>query len=205
VKKWALTFGRYSPPTLAHLSLFSSILSNWECLAVGVVDSGSVRPIDIPSVYTEFCDLADEKNILERNPFTPDERVRMLSAAISHFWQDRVIQVFAIKRPEYNQAEFMAKFPPQTFDLVFPYEEGRSELFDSVRNRVFQELLGRKIFFVKPELILHGRVIRKLIANGGSWREFIPAGALEVFLAINGPQRMQAVVAKEKKCSDPPR
>jgi nicotinamide mononucleotide adenylyltransferase len=174
------------------------ILQQWQGLVVGVVDATIPRPHQIPQEIIHFCGLADEKNRPERNPFSPKERVEMWQQTLQAFGLSKNVVVVPLKRPEYDLEWFAQEFPAINYDLVFPTLENETASFDAVRNQTFEKIFRGRVFFVKPRFVLHGSTVRQLIEEGKDWSEFIPRGALEVFLRIQGPERMQTVVALDR-------
>lgn len=189
--KKAITFGRYSPITVAHISKIDKILNDWPHLVLGILDNqqATVSNSLVNSSMHLFYKMCDNNWTVNRTVFTADERVSMASAAITEAGLTNKVCVVPIDRPEYSPNDFGQKFPKTHFDLVFPAMQDEDSHFDRERNQAFEAILQRPIKTVQPKIVMH--LSDALSKDPISWETLIPKGALDVFLSINGPDRLK--------------
>lgn len=186
----ALWLGRFQPPTIAHLAMARSILNEWNQLTIGVVHD-SPRPNYVDPKWEEFLRRTSETTFSSgKNPFTPEEVLRMWTACLREQRLESMVNIRSMPQIAY-QEHFNSEFDPTKLDFIeVTLEEGDTEI-DRYRQLAFQQLIGRPISYVYPPFKLHNSKIRSLMLGGGhDWEEFIPRGAYEVFVEIDGPRRI---------------
>jgi nicotinamide mononucleotide adenylyltransferase len=185
----ALTFGRLTVITHGHLSFWREILTKWDSLVLGVLDIDglrSFRPQD-DTVSPEFYRQIVEKCGPRRNPFSADERIRMLNGALAVAGLDDRVRPMLVPIPELNVAQINAMFPPAEVDVV---TGDLTDPFERQKIRELERLLERPIFNAQSAFRLHATDAKEKIRGGDHWANFIPPGAYEVFLEIDGPARL---------------
>lgn len=189
LSKEALWFGRFQPPSIAHLAMLETILKTWEKLTIAVIFN-SPRPVGVDSKWAMYLSASDNTVYTpEKNPFAPQEIVAMWEACIQiHSLAERVT-VIATPRPQY--IDLNTQFPPEKFDYVLTEITKEDSAMDKLRDTIFPQLLGREVVYVKPPFKLHNSEIRRLVFSGEKdWQDFVPVGAYEAFIGMNGPARM---------------
>ncbi len=184
----ALFTGRFQPPTRAHAHTVDRILLQWSTLLIGVSDS------TIPGTYEpqweEFVRSSASRQTSAKRIFSASEITDLWVAHIREAGLSDRVTCMPIQRPHLRG--FNDAYPPQQFDMVSlePHEDDSES--DRVRHRLFSPLLGRPIFHVTPDFVMHNSEIRDRISAGASWNEFLTPGTYDVFLSMNGPERMRA-------------
>ena len=188
----ALFQGRFQPPTIAHLCTVETILAEWQSAVIGVVYD-SPRPDWFDSKWDEYLrESAGTSYAPGKNPFTPAEVKQMWDACIGVRGLDQHVRCDIIKRPYFDR-EFNFKYPPDEITIVRPIQQKGDADMDHLRGRIFPELLNREVRYVSPLFKLHNTEIREMVHFGkNGWEDFVPQGAYEVFLRIDGPARVLA-------------
>lgn len=190
MKQHSLWLGRFQPPTIAHLATVKTILNEWKRLTIGIVHASS-RPGGIDPKWEPFLRRTSEVSFSAgKNPFTPDEVSRMWTACLVEQRLKSRVAVIPLPQVAY-QPDFNRKFPPSKFDFVEVRLVGSDTEFDRDRQVAFSHLVGRPVSYISPPFKLHNAEIRKLVRDERrEWREFIPQGAYEIFVEIDGPRRI---------------
>lgn len=187
----ALFQGRFQPPSIAQASTAETILNTWPFLVICVVYD-SPKPDWLNPKWNEYlAEAARTSYAPGKNPFAPHEIKEMWDAWISFRSFCRRIRCDISKRPYFDR-EFNKRYPPEEFMIVRPARKEGDADIDSLRGKIFPELLKREYTFVHPPFKLHNtEIIRRVMEEGKSWESFIPPGAYEVFLRIQGPARIE--------------
>jgi nicotinamide mononucleotide adenylyltransferase len=190
-QKVALTFGRFPIITHGHLAFWREILKKWDNLVLGVLDIDGLRPFrpDDDAVSLEFYSQIVQKCNARRNPFSADERMRMLNRALAEAGLTHRVRPALVPIPELNAAEINEMFPPNEVDIV---TGDLTDPFEQLKIRELERLLDRSIFNVESGFRLHTTEAKEKILQGDEWASFVPPGAYEVFLEIDGPARLPA-------------
>ncbi len=123
------------------------------------------------------------------NPFTAGERITMLRYALRDAW-DRLYVIPLDNIPDNS--------------LWLDYVEKRVPRFEAVcTGNPFVELLARAKGYevLKPPPFdrekVQGRVIRKLISEGGEWESLVPEAVANYIKSIRGVERLRALATAE--------
>lgn len=152
-----LLVGRFQPFHRGHLHAVRYALDRSDLLHVAVGSAGAARSA--------------------RNPFTADERRRMIGACV----ESARLRVFEV--PDYGDhsrwAAHVARSAPG-FGAVFTNDP---------RTRGVYEGLGVEVIPVPFEDRgnLSGTRVRRLLGTGGDWRALVPEGARAVLEEIGAP------------------
>ncbi len=191
-KKKALFLGRFQPPSIAHLETVRTILKQWDNLTIAVVYN-SPRPKNVDPRWVRPLEIEDASSYSQpKNPFSSTEVGLMWEECLKVAGVTSRVMVTETLRPQFYP--FNERFPPEGFNWVSitPNEKNNNSLD---RLQMYEELFGRKIWLVKPEFELHNTEIKKIVSLGRSWKEFIPAGAFEIFIEVDGPSRITATIS----------
>ncbi len=190
----ALLHGRFQPPSIGHAAMVAVTLQEWDRITIGVVHD-SERPNAIDPRFVDYANIVDAESYgIARMPFSADEVSAMWQAYLEHERIAERARCISCKRIEYDPS-FNSDHPADRYDLVWPDLTSEDAATDRMRDALFQEVLRRPIFHVRPTLKLHNSLIRRLIASGRStWDQFIPPGAYEVFREIDGHRRMDVAI-----------
>jgi hypothetical protein len=174
-----------------------NILLSWPAVTIGVVYN-TERPALMDFRWSDLVQATDKDYSADRNPFSVDEIIRMWTVCLETCNLSDQVQALAMPRPQF--CDFNVIFPKEQYDVVFTasLEDEHDPLLSS-RLALYLEVFGRQAFAVKPPFKLHNSDIRRLIASGRDWAEFIAPGAIEVFNEINGPQRVANAMLRQKK------
>jgi hypothetical protein len=183
----ALFTGRFQPPSLAHVATVKTILSDWPSLVIGV--SSPDNSTDYDPRWQPFLDASRGKFTDKSAMFTPHEVKEMWDAWISAAGLENRVRCELIPRPHLRA--FTRKYPSCNFDMVYPAAHKDDSEGDKQRHLLFPVLLEREIFLVEPSFRQHNSETRLLIREGKTtWKQNMPDGAYDVFIRLNGPQRM---------------
>jgi len=123
------------------------------------------------------------------NPFTAGERITMLRRALREVW-DRLYVIPLDNIPDNS--------------LWLDYVEKRVPGFEAVcTGNPFVELLARAKGYevVRPpnfdRELFQGRLVRRLIAEGGKWDELVPVEVAEYIKSIGGEDRLRLLASTE--------
>ena len=159
-----LLIGRFQPFHSGHLEAFRFALSQVDKLWIGIGSSNK------PS----------EKN----NPFTADERKKMILSSIDKSISNR-IQIYYIPDLDNHEKwiENIDSIVPD-FDVVFTNDELTKSLYSNSGKKVIQ------VPFKERE-ILSGTNIRNKIVNDQDWQSLVPLGTKTVLQKINANNRLK--------------
>ncbi len=183
----AVFLGRFQPPTIAHAATVQYILTQWHKIIIGIVYHSP--PPDNFDYKKWGYTLKESSFDVARNPFTPEEVHEMWKGYINSCNAGNRISCQLTKRPHFTQ-QFNAIYPPDTTDIVcIQAPEGDPDY--GRQYTIFQRMFNRNVYFIDPPLPLHNKDIKRIIKlYHRSWQEYIPVGAYEVFMQINGPIRV---------------
>src|SRR5262249_34451626 len=164
------------------------ILNEWKRLTIGVVHA-SPRPQNVDPKWEPFLRRTAEVSLRSnKNPFTAEEVSRMwIACLVAHRLKSRVT-VSTMPQVAY-QPNFNRTYPIAKFDFIEVRLTDSDTEFDTDRQLAFSHLVGRPISYVTPPFKLHNTEIRRIIREGQrQWHEFIPPGAYELFIEMDGPR-----------------
>ena len=162
-----LFIGRFQPFHLGHLDAIRFGLSKVENLWIGIGSSNK----------------SNEK----RNPFTADERKDMILSSLESSILKR-IQVYYI--PDIYDHEKWTQHVDSIvpkYDVVFSNDDFTTSLYQKRGVKVITVPLKDREKFSATN-------IRKKIAKGQSWTEFVPEGTNKVLLKIDAKERLSKIL-----------
>ena len=156
--------GRFQPFHLGHLAAIKFALSKVEHLHVGIGSSNT----------------SHEK----RNPFTADERKRMILSSIDDEIRNNLSIHYIPDVDDHSKWTHLIDEIIPEYDVVFSNDDFTHELYDK---------RGKSIISVdlKSRSDLSGTNIRNLILTDHSWKEFVPSGTIDVLSEINAKKRLE--------------
>jgi len=162
-----LLIGRFQPFHKGHLAAINFGLSQVENLWIGIGSSN--------------------KNKEKRNPFSADERKKMILSSLDKSALNR-IQVFYI--PDINDHEkwthHVDSIVPK-YDIVFSNDDFTTKLYQKRGIKVIQvPLLQRDV--------ISGTNIRQMIAMGKNWMELVPEGTKKILLEIDAERLLSKIL-----------
>ena len=155
--------GRFQPFHLGHLEAIKFALGKVEHLHVGIGSSN--------------------KSHEERNPFTADERKKMILSSIDVGLEKRLsIHYIPDVNDHSKWTDLVDEIIPE-YDVVFSNDDFTHELYGK---------RGKSIIPVelKSRSDLSGTNIRNLILTDQNWKEFLPSGTVDVLSEINPKKRL---------------
>ncbi|MGY1946326.1 zeta toxin family protein [Nocardia asiatica] len=186
----AVTFDRFQVVTIADLDTVATMLQNFPRLTIGILNlrpplpPPPQLPADLVLAHRELDRLSAEQH----NPLSSQQRRTMWTAALTAAGLDDRVRVEEIT----DLSEINARFPIEQFQLVFAAERTDNTL-DATAARLFAATLGRNATLVDAPMRYHQPDLAAMRRAGTEmWRRYIPRGALEVFLAVDGPDRVLA-------------
>lgn len=192
MRNHAVWFGRFQPPTIAHVSTLATLLGEWKQVTIGVVHNLMKKGKILPQ-WKDYLERLDKSSFSSgKNPFSPAEIQAMWQGYIDaqRLWPQVTVEI--VPRPEYWQ-DFNKIFPSGNIDYVEIVGGSGDSMVEELRRRFNRELLDRPVFRITPPFILHNSEIRKRIADGDSWEAYIPQGAYEIFIALDGLRRIRGI------------
>ena len=159
-----LLIGRFQPFHLGHLEALQFALSKVDKLWLGLGSSN--KPI--------------EKN----NPFSADERKKMIFSSISDSLKNKITIYFI---PDLdNHVKWIEKIDTivPTFDIVFSNDPLTDHLYSKRSVQVMT------IPFLKRDQ-LSGTRIRDLIKSDQKWDDLVPSGTKHVLENLDGKNRLK--------------
>jgi len=156
--------GRFQPFHLGHLEAIKFALSKVEHLHIGIGSSN--------------------KSHEKRNPFTADERKKMILLSID----DKIAKNLSIHYipdvTDHSQWIHLVDEIIPEYDIVFSNDNFTHELYGKQ---------GKSIISVelKSRNNLSGTNIRNLILTDQNWKQFLPSGTTDVLLEIDPKKRLQ--------------
>ncbi len=169
-----LMMGRFQPFHLGHLELVKQILS--ECDEVIIALTGS------------------QFNYIQKDPFTAGERIEM----IHHSLKDEGIDlsrcyIIGIEN-QFNVAtwaSYLKSSLPEFHKVYSGNDYVEMLLKDSGYEVVPPNFYDREKY--------NATKIRKMIANGEEWEQFVPKKVAEIVKKINGEKRIKVISKTETK------
>ena len=156
--------GRFQPFHLGHLEAIKFALSNVEHLHIGIGSSN--------------------KSHEKRNPFTADERKKMILSSIDDTIAKRISLHFIPDVDDHSKWTHLVDEIIPEYDVVFSNDDFTHELYGK---------RGKSIISVdlKSRSNLSGTNIRNLILTDQNWKEFVPSGTRDVLSQIDGKKRLE--------------
>ena len=155
--------GRFQPFHLGHLEAIKFALAKVEHLHVGIGSSN--------------------KSHEERNPFTADERKKMILSSINDELQKNLsIHYIPDVNDHSKWTDLVDEIIPE-YDVVFSNDDFTHELYGK---------RGKSIISVelKSRSDLSGTNIRNLILTDQKWKQFLPSGTVDVLCEIDPKKRL---------------
>ena len=156
--------GRFQPFHLGHLEAIKFALSKVEHLHVGIGSSN--------------------KSHEKRNPFTADERKKMIISSMTDDVSKNVSIHYIPDVGDHSKWTHLVDEIITEYDVVFSNDDFTHELY---------EKRGKSIIAVdlKSRSDLSGTNIRNLILADQNWKEFVPSGTIDVLSEIDGKKRLE--------------
>lgn len=158
-----LYIGRFQPYHLGHQSVLERIASELEeiVLVVGSAQESHTR----------------------ENPFTGGERVEMICGALGADLRGRcyVVPVQDVNRNAVWVSHLRSMVP--SFDVAFSNNPLVIRLFEEAGVEVRRPPMYRRDLY-------SGTAIRRLMIEGGGWRDLVPQAVAEVIARIHGVERI---------------
>ena len=156
--------GRFQPFHLGHLEAIKFALSNVEHLHIGIGSSN--------------------KSHEKRNPFTADERKKMILSSIDEKISKNVSLHYIPDVDDHSKWTHLVDEIIPEYDVVFSNDDFTHELYGKQ---------GKSIISVdlKSRSNLSGTNIRNLILTDQNWKEFVPIGTMNVLSEINAKKRLE--------------
>ena len=156
--------GRFQPFHLGHLEAIKFALSNVEHLHIGIGSSN--------------------KSHEKRNPFTADERKKMILSSMDEKILKNVSLHYIPDVDDHSKWTHLVDEIIPEYDLVFSNDNFTHELYGK---------RGKSIISVdlKSRSNLSGTNIRNLILTDQNWKEFVPIGTMNVLTEINAKKRLE--------------
>ena len=167
----AMVIGRFQPFHLGHLHVVREIAPEADGLLVGIAAA------------------ADSHT--GRNPFTAAERGEMVRLSLREAGIDgfQVVELPDIHDPP-RWARYVVSISPP-FDLVMAHNPETLELFE-------REGVATRRATPYRMAEVSGTRIRRLMLEGGPWRELVPPAVAAYLDRIDGPGRVRGATAGER-------
>jgi nicotinamide-nucleotide adenylyltransferase len=163
-----LMIGRFQPFHLGHLELVKQILN--ECDEIVIALTGS------------------QFNYIEKDPFTSGERIEMIHDTLKEDKLD-LSRCFVVAIENQNNVATWAAYLKSSlpnFDKVYSGNDYVVMLLaDSGYEVIHPNFHEREKF--------NGTKIRKMIANGDEWEQFVPQAVSKLIKKINGVKRIKTI------------
>jgi len=174
--------GRFQPFHKGHLNAVMMCLERCETLYIGI------RIFE----FTVNFDVRQLKRSAEENPFTFEERMRMIKESLVDAGADmkRVnIVPFPLENPE-RWHEFVPKDTTHFRIGVSDWDEERIRAF---------EMSGLKIITLPIyEKDIDADEIRRRMVENRNWKELLPVGTARVIEEIDGVNRVKMLIMNKK-------
>jgi len=156
--------GRFQPFHLGHLEAIKFALSKVEHLHIGIGSSN--------------------KSHEKRNPFTADERKKMILSSMEDKTSKKVSLHSIPDVDDHSKWTHLVDEIIPEYDVVFSNDDFTHELYGK---------RGKSIVSVdlKSRSDLSGTNIRNLILTDQNWKEFVPIGTMDVLSEINAKKRLE--------------
>ncbi|MBF6341633.1 zeta toxin family protein [Nocardia abscessus] len=186
----AVTFDRFQVVTVADLDTVATMLQSYPRLTIGILNlrpplpPPPQLPADLVLAHRQLDRLSAEQH----NPLSSQQRRTMWTAALTAAGLDERVRVEEVT----DLGEINARFPVEQFQLVFAAERADDAL-DATAARLFAATLRRNATVVDAPMRYHQPDLAGMRRAGTEmWRRYIPRGAWEAFLAVDGPDRVLA-------------
>jgi len=169
--KRGIFIGRFQPVHMGHIEAFNYILGEVDELIIGI---GSSQEGHTP-----------------RNPFTAEERERMLSAALDEAGINRS-RVRIVRIPDVHDDQ---RWVPHVESLVPEF----SVVYSG--NPWVQRLFRERGYEVRTQPLFRrrdyqGMVIRRRIAEGKEWESLVPKSVVSILKEIKAEDRMKRLLGR---------
>ena len=155
--------GRFQPFHLGHLEAIKFALGKVEHLHVGIGSSN--------------------KSHEERNPFTADERKKMILSSIDVGLEKRLSIHYIPDVNDHSKWTHLVDQIIPEYDVVISNDDFTHELYGKRGKSIISVVL-------KSRSDLSGTNIRNLILTDQNWKEFLPSGTVDVLSEINPKKRL---------------
>ena len=159
-----LLIGRFQPFHLGHLEAVTFALSKVEKLYIGIGSSNK----------------SNEK----RNPFTADERKKMILSSINQELSKRIEIHYVSDVNDHEQWTYSIDNIIPKYDIVFSNDDFTHSLYEKRQVKVISVILKNREEF-------SGTNIREKILANGNWENLVPDGTKNVLLEINARSRLE--------------
>lgn len=163
----ALFIGRFQPFHKGHLKVIQKILEDFDEVLIGIGSSQYLHTVD--------------------NPFSGEEREKMIEESLKEagLKNYKIVLILDIHNPP-KWVDHVVNIVSD-FDIVITNNDFTQELF---RKKGFKTINTQ--FFDKTNF--SGKKIRKLMADGKKWEEFVPKSVSKIIHEINGVKRIKDLV-----------
>lgn len=179
-------YGRFQPFHKGHLNAVMMCLERCETLYIG---------IRIFETMMNF-DLTQIKKSSEENPFTFEERMRMIKESLIDAKID-LKQVNIIPFPLENPEKWYEFVPKDTVH----FRIGVSD-WDEERIRAFEKSGLKIVTLPIYEKNITAEKIRERIIQNKNWKDFVPSGSAKIIEEIDGTNRIK-MLAMSKRWGSP--
>ncbi|MGW5220935.1 hypothetical protein ACWEQA_24010 [Nocardia sp. NPDC004085] len=186
----AVTFDRFQVVTIADLDTVATMLQSFPRLTIGILNLRPPLPPppQLPAELVLAHRELDRLSAEQHNPLSGQQRRTMWTAALTAAGLDDRVRVEEIT----DLSEINTRFPIEQFQLVFAAER-TDDTLDATAARLFAATLGRDATIVDVPMRYHQPDLAGMRRAGTeTWRRYIPRGAWEAFLAVDGPDRVLA-------------
>jgi len=155
--KKGLILGRFQPFHLGHLTLIKNVIND--------------------DVYPLICIGSSQKKRSKENPFTKDERKKMIETVL----KDLKCKYEIYEIPDINNYDLYVshlKNLVPSFDVVYSGNSLVKRLFMEAGHKVIvPEMINREVW--------EGSSIRQAILEGGNWEKDVPQAVVDIISDIN--------------------
>ena len=155
--------GRFQPFHLGHLEAIKFALGKVEHLHVGIGSSN--------------------KSHEERNPFTADERKKMILSSVDSELQKKLSLHYIPDVDDHSKWTHLVDEIISEYDVVFSNDDFTHELYGKREKSIISVEL-------KSRSDLSGTNIRNLILTDQNWKQFLPSGTVDVLSEIDPKKRL---------------
>ncbi|MEM0202915.1 MAG: nicotinamide-nucleotide adenylyltransferase [Archaeoglobaceae archaeon] len=172
MQKRALIFGRFQPFHLGHLEVIKWALKSFDEIVL-------------------LIGMADESHTL-RNPFTAGERIWMIRESLieNGISLDKIITATVPTMSVYvGNAFYILNLVPKIKAIIT-----RNPIIAQVFKDAGLEVLIPPDFNREK---FRGTTIRKMMLNGGNWKECVPNAVVRIIESINGVERLKKANSRD--------
>ena len=166
---YGMIHGRFQPFHLEHLRYFRLAWDKSEKVIVGITNPD-------PSAIVED-ELNAHRHLPEENPFTFTERLMMIQATLEDegFPMERI---FLVPFPIHHPKRWPYYVPRGTIMFVVAYSPWEMEKAERIKKAGLKVVVEDSL-----RMSISGREIRRLIATGGHWQQFVPPAVARFLLS----------------------